>query len=747
MQYYIRKYKEEFFRYLRSTDFSKALVLTTAIAIPVWIFSELGNFEVGTAIAMGCLLSSPSDVSGSLKHKIYGVLFAAALGGVSMILAGYAAFSLWFLIPVIGILVFGISYLSVFGFRASLVTFSGLLAIVLSFAGLSSTIEIWQKGLLIMLGGAWYLGLSLVWYFIYPSHQAEQLLAQCMELTGKYLKIRSKILYRVVDRDELQKQLFQLQTELNAQHESLRAVLISPGKNSANSNYLRKRLLVLIELIDMLELAMANPVDYSKMDEFLKLKSEEIKVFSDLTFYMGQELEKMGLAIDKKSKLSALELDRFLSRAQNSLDKLIESSKNEDQEIILFLKNLLDYQEKQIQKINGIYRLLTNIETNKKMFVSTKEASRFITPQDYDLNILSDNFHFNSPVFRHALRLALVVLIGFAIGSIFSFQNAYWILLTIVVIMRPNYGLTKQRIKQRIIGTLIGGGIAIGIVYITRNPVLYAILGLGSLTLAFSLIQRNYRTAAIFITLSIVFIYALLQPDVLEVIKFRVIDTLVGAGLAGLGNILLWPAWEAQGIKEVIKSSIAANRKYLKEIDQFYHQKGELPTSYKLARKKAFLEMGNLSGSFQRMKLEPKSRQKEASELYELVGLNQTFLSALASLGTYIRNHKTTKASENFEAFTERITEHLENAEKILGDETIPDEAGMDKTIKASKALEKTYKKLVLKRQAALKNGENLIDNDTELRLQEAQLVKSQLQWLLDISEDLERIISQVKFR
>jgi uncharacterized membrane protein YccC len=67
-----------------------------------------------------------------------------------------------------------------------------------------------------------------------------------------------------------------------------------------------------------------------------------------------------------------------------------------------------------------------------------------------------ENLSFSSTVFRHSLRLTITILIGFIIGKALPFQNAYWILLTIVV-MRQGYGLTKQRTFHRIFGTILGG--------------------------------------------------------------------------------------------------------------------------------------------------------------------------------------------------------------------------------------------------------------------------------------------------
>lgn len=694
---------------------------------------------------MGCLLSSPSDVPGSFKHKVYGVLAAALLGSLSFCIAGYAAKSFWAIIPMLAIMMFAISYLSVYGFRASLVTFSGLLAVVLSFANISSEIEIWQKSLLIGIGGLWYLLVSISWYFIKPERATEQLIAETMELTAEYLRLRVKLLKSEDQEEMVQKQLFQTQTELNEHHESLREILISSRKSSGSSGYSRKRLLIFIDLVDMLELAMANPIDYKNMRKALKEESKDLQMFADFSREMALQLDQIALAVHKNTSLPENRIPKKL----NELEETLKNFRNkvdisEKRELLIVLRNLFDYQTKQAQKINNINRILRNLEGKRKLFFKETEVQKFLTQQEYSFKILVTNFNFDSAIFRHSLRLALVVLVGYLIGAYFSVQNSYWILLTIVVIMRPNYGLTKQRTRKRIVGTLIGGALAIGIVIITQNTAVYAVLGILSLTLAFSLIQRNYTTAAMFITLSIIFIYALLQPEVLNVIQFRVIDTLIGAGLAAFGNLILWPKWESQNLNSVIADSVNANLEYLEEIDSYYHKKDKLPISYKLARKKAFLEMGTLSGAFQRMTQEPKSRQKKLALIYKIVGLNQTFLSALASLGTYIRTHPTTSASSDFETYTRTISLNLRNSVNILEKRETIDQEGLEVS-QAGESLHGKFDKLARERDLEIKAGKDKIDPSMRLKLQEAHLVTGQLEWLLDISEKLQENVERLK--
>ncbi|MCP9200361.1 FUSC family protein [Gramella sp. GC03-9] len=738
MKAVIKQHQLNFIKFLRSTDFSKAIVLTIAILVPIGILSSVGKLEIGISIAMGCLLSSPSDVPGSFKHKVLGILSAVLLGSVSFLIAGYAAKNTYAILPMLFLMMFGVSFLSVYGFRASLVTFSGLLAVVLSFANLSTGIEIWEKSLLIAVGGIWYLLISIGWYFLRPQRATEQLLGETMELTAEYLRLRSRLLLgSTSDVTEIQKSIFTKQSELNEHHESLREILISSRTTSGNSGYTRKRLLIFIDLVDILELAMANPLDHQQMKTALKDNQEELKHLMSFNNLMAEQLEKMAISIHRKSELQDNRLPEHLKKAREAFRQFKSKVDiQEKRELLLIFRNLIDYQAKQVQKINNIDRILRNLEENKKLVYKSREVKKFISHQDYDLKILALNFNFESAIFRHSLRLAIIVIIGYLVGEYFSVQNSYWILLTIVVIMRPNYGLTKERTRKRIVGTLIGGAIAISIVYITQNQAVYTILGLLSLTLAFSLIQRNYTTAAIFVTLSIIFIYAILKSDVLEVIQFRIVDTLIGAGLAALGNLILWPKWELQGIRPVISASVEANRQYLAEIDWYYHRKDKLPVSYKLVRKKAFLEIGNLSGAFQRMTQEPRSKQANLGLVYEIVELNQTFLSALASLGTYIRSHPTTKPSEAFEQYSNAISNNLIGSIQIL-------EGKRQEAIKktelgeAGKSFRQKFDKLASERDEEIRAGKMQIDRKTRHILQEAHLVIGQLEWLYDLSEKL----------
>ena len=714
--------------FLNSTSFSRAFLVGFAVTLPIILGIRSGYFEIGLALCFGALWSSPSDVSGSFYQKAVGILISAILVTLVSFIGGYLHFELLLLLPILGLLTFTIAFISVYGFRASLISFSGLMALVLSFAHDSKELEIYQYALLIGLGGIWYLILAKLWSIIYPRAETEEFLSQTYLLTAEFLEIRGKLVDPKADRKQLQSRLLELQGELTENHGTLREILILSRRSSGRSNYLDKRLLIFTELVGMLETAISNPVNYDQVDKLFKDYPQYITALQELIFQMSLQLKLIDQAGNDRSKLPK---NNILRQSIDDISQRIsEWGDLGDYEEFLMLQNILAYHKEQFEKLKRIKRLLGDTDTSEFELIDRKEAKRFVESQDYDPKLLVRNLSFKSVIFRHSLRLSVAVMVGYALGSFFTFQNPYWILLTIIVIMRPSYGLTKTRAKDRIIGTLIGGTFALGLIFLVTNPYAYGAMGVVSLIIALAMVQRNYRTSAAFITLSVVFIYAILTPDVLSVVQFRILDTLVGAGLSYLSMLTLWPSWEYVEMRESVEKSVNAIKAFLTSIETYYIQKGDVPTSYKIARKDAFLETSNLSSAFQRMTQEPKSKQREMDKIYELVVLNHTFLASLASLSTYIQHHGTTEASEEFKAATNAIKQNLEQVLNSLKGEKQDIYNPNGKTITV-------FSKQLSISDLLHDNPPIPMDIGVQRNLQEAHLVWGQLEWLFSISDKM----------
>ncbi|APZ45166.1 FUSC family protein [Polaribacter reichenbachii] len=734
-----------FIRHIKSIQFIKGVLVALAMAIPVFISIYFFNsMDIGFSIALGAILSAPADTSGSLKHKFYGILASIFLAFTITLLIGYFSDYLPIIIPLLIILVFSVSYISVFGFRASLISLAGLLALVLAFAYDSVEISVFQHSLFIVFGGLWYLFLTIATQLIFPQVQTDFLFVNLLEKTANFIKLRGELLVEKNDRALLLETSFKLQIEINELHETIREVILEKRSNAGFSNRIRRQQLIFSKIIEIYELAISNPINYDKFDELFNNHPEKIDEFKVLIFEISERLHHISKVILKEEKLSFnTNFDILLKKIENQIELFeLQVGLPESREDVILLLNYKTYQEKQIQNLVDIVRILSNYSKNDKIR-GIKNAEKFITPHDYDFKKLKGNFSIKSPIFRHSLRLTLTTLIGFIIGSFIELQQSYWILLTIIVIMRPSYSLTKERTKNRVIGTIIGAFVGVAIVLITQNTIIYALIALTSLIVGFSLVKQNYRNGAAFITLYVIFMYALIYPNILEVIQFRVYDTLIGASLAIAGNYLFWPAWEAKNIKDYLKDSTKSFSSFLKEINTYYHKKGETSVSYRLARKDAFLKVGNLNAAYQRLIQEPKSKQENSAIIYDLVSISNTFLSSLTSLGMYIRSNETGIAPEQFEIYVKHI---LTNLESVI-DKTNNIETNNSLDAKGLKIAKKNYenhfKNLSSTRDQEIEKGIP-ISNEMKVALHETQLVFEQVRWLLNLSENLVKKINKI---
>ena len=165
---------------------------------------------------------------------------------------------------------------------------------------------------------------------------------------------------------------------------------------------------------------------------------------------------------------------------------------------------------------------------------------------------LSRHFTPESALFRHAVRMSLVLCFGYAIIQITGMHHGYWILLTSLFVCQPNYNATRHRLKLRIIGTLVG--IAIGIPVLWFVPSLEGQLVLLVITgvLFFAFRNVQYAHATMFITLLVLLCFNLLGEG-FEVALPRVIDTLIGCAIAWAAVSYIWPDWQFRNLPRMLE--------------------------------------------------------------------------------------------------------------------------------------------------------------------------------------------------
>ena len=722
-----------------SPSFTNALKLVIAAATPVILFSIFGNIQFGIAMALGAIFVFHSDFPGNLKHKINGLLANAFVVAIINLLINLTISNLYIFIPTLLIITFVVSMLAVYDQIAASIAFAGLLSVSLAFAHLNTGFDMVIYSSLILMGSLLYLFISLIFYFIKPYRYVELQVGECIKLTAKYLKLRGDLWELESDRKLITKKQLGLQVELNSIHENIREILIRNRTNYGSSNQNRRMLLSFLTLVEIMEMAVATSFDHNKLHEKFDQHPLVLLTYQSLAYRLSKTLKQVSKSIQNgKTYVSKNKLDVSLQRfeiAINSYKTELEKV-SDTTEGVLMLRNMLDYAEKQVEKIQLIERSFVKKVELKDLNGREKEIEKLIQHHNYPLSRLLDNLSFKSNIFRHSLRISITILVGFVLGYILPFQNVYWIILTVVVIMKPGYGITKARTFNRFIGTVIGALIAFAILKLFPNQMLMCSLTTICMLLGFSFNPVNYRLGSAFLTIHIILIFALLTPDVDNVIKFRIIDTFVGALLAISANYFLWPTWEFLNSNTYVTNCILANKNYLSEIAVMYNDKTEVNNNYRQARSKSFIAVGNLMASFQRMLQEPKSKQNKVSIYYKLTALNNAFLSSAASLGTYTQSHKTTKASESFNVAIGLIVKKLEQSIDLIENKNVLVE-NKNVLVENTEKATINFSELRKNKLEELKKSEDNNSPDYQYKMQEIQMVVEQLIWLNNLSDNI----------
>lgn len=168
----------------------------------------------------------------------------------------------------------------------------------------------------------------------------------------------------------------------------------------------------------------------------------------------------------------------------------------------------------------------------------------------------------DSPFFRHAVRLCVVLTACAAIGYLFALQRGYWITLTAALVLRPDFTTTFARGFARIGGTLVGVLTATAIVLATpHTPHVYLALAIFFGSIGYAAFQLNYALFSLTITAYVVFLLALLGVPERDAVLNRLFATIAG-GVVAMASYALWPTWEAPRIGVRLRELTDADLRY-----------------------------------------------------------------------------------------------------------------------------------------------------------------------------------------
>jgi len=241
------------------------------------------------------------------------------------------------------------------------------------------------------------------------------------------------------------------------------------------------------------------------------------------------------------------------------------------------------------------------------------------------------NFHWppDAALVRFILRLTVLQMFGVAVMEYFHLSRGYWLPLTVLVVLQPDYGSTRLRAMQRLAGTLAGGVLASLLLWLQLPPAgLLAAMAVTMFGFAFWL-KRNYAIAVFFITLFVVLITETAMRVTVAFTAERLIATAAGGALAMLAAYLFWPVWERQLLPGVLARALRANRDYLQQLGARLVAGGRYEGALISAKRAAEAANSNAFSSLQRMLGDPRNQQEGLEAAAALVNGNQRLTRAL----------------------------------------------------------------------------------------------------------------------
>ena len=647
-----------------SQYFSDGLRITIGILLPSIVLSQFNHFDLGLTMSLGALCICVIDNPGPVSYKRN----AMAIGNICLFLVavttGFARLNVYTLGLEITLFSFLFSMFTVYGNRAASVGTSALLVMIFMIDKALKPADVIGFSAIILAGGIWYMLFSVLFFEVRPYRSAQQTLGESINDIAKFLRIKADFYLPETNIDENYRKLVSQQIKVSQSQDAVREILFKSRVLIRESTH-ASRILVLtfVDLVDMFEKIMATHYDY----EYIREKFKTTGILNEIAGIlqgMADEVDNIAyMVLTNTRRRRKRYFNTSLEQLKSRIDEIGEDASTSNLALKKILINLRDLND----RITSIYNYYHSKSSEMLMGNNADiEYSKFVTNQEYSPNIFFNNFSFTSSAFKHAVRVSLVCLVGFITARTIAMgHHSYWVLLTIIVILKPGFSLSKQRNYQRLIGTIGGGIIGILILMLIKDKTIEFIVLIVLMMGTYSFLRLNYVVSVIFMTPYVLILFKLLGVGM--VVDERIIDTLIGSTIAFIASYLIFPTWEFEQIQDNLKNVITANVNYLSKIAESIWGTEVSTIEYKLARKDVFVKSANLSAAFERMTSEPKSKQRKIKEIHKFVVLNHILSSNIANIALDISTkgiHKT--SPENLKLIKKSIAV-LNDCNKKLG--------------------------------------------------------------------------------
>lgn len=586
--------------------------------------SALG-FEAALAAGMGALCVSISDRNDPLNQKIWIIAAAFACAGLFAAMTAFATFSLPALVAVTAFTGLWTGLISAYGRWALSLSMTCVLAFVLTMGEQFASLSVAADHLLLFVCGALiYATYALCMAWLLDDRGHRLLLAEAMNAFSAYLRAKAALYNPDVRGAAAFRTLIDAHATLADRVQAARDSLFARRNRGRH----RKRIDTLVALLDAFETVLSADADV----EYLRRAPQRELMWRLNRFVRGmaREVDRLTLALRRRrahvqprphdAEAAALDVAAHAALAKDPASRSAQALLASVHKLALADRYVADL-ARALDQDTAPGSVATGLDLN--LFRASVASSPAL---------LLRQFTFTSPALRYGVRLALAMLTGLLLTLVMPrFAHANWVILTIALIMRANYSITRRRRWDRVSGTLIGCALAVLFINILPPPVLLAIIVLTvGINHAYGAVR--YRITAIGASVLSLLLLHFADPSLRPLFFERILDTLIGAGLSwGFGYLL--PSWERDDLPGTVRRLLAADAAWAGAALTRQH----VSVHYRLARKKVLDAVAQLSGAIRRLADEPNADRRAIAGLGALLGANYLLASDLSSMPVLVK--------------------------------------------------------------------------------------------------------------
>ena len=621
-------------RVVFSRYFTSGLISATGTLALSFVGYAIGGMSAALSLGSGALMVSFADNPAPVGLKVVELLFASFAGTLCFASVWASAAHPWVQLAVVPLLGFGAGLVSLWGKRAVAVAFC-LLFITIITLGIPAPRNLGEfaAGTGLLLAGALaYTVYALLLGRWLRSRVKQQALAELIDSMSAYTRWQGSVYLRQAARPavpgegDAYAQAAALQGAVNDALQSARDLVLREGHGPRDAVWTH----MLLVALDLFEAQLAAQIDAATLRDTF----DGSDVLDALGHGMQRSADALGalalaLLYDRETPQRPPDPQRWDS-VQQRADAWLGARDDAG------LRDARAQLDAQLQTLRQSDRLIASLDHAYAMrnappaTPDLPDVRLFVSAWRYDPKRVLAHLRLGSPIFRHAVRLALALGLSLLVSRLlFSHQtHDYWIALTIAVILRPSYGVTRQRIRDRLLGTI--AGCLLVALFVALNPGLDWLLAalFLAMALARTFVTTHYRFTAMAGSVLALLLAQLLQENTHILVQQRLLDTAIGAALAWAASHVL-PRWEYLDAPRQLRDLLAALGRYAQVV--LAHEAHE-EREFRVARKQLFDSLAAITGLYGRMLEEPQAQRRAPQDLAQIITHAYLLASQLASL-------------------------------------------------------------------------------------------------------------------